>query len=338
MTIVTYSRNVFLPLTNACRNACAYCGFRSDAPTIMERREVLTVLKSGRKTGATEALFTFGEQGESFEHIKKALLGWGYENMTEYLLDLCRDAIKIGLLPHTNAGVQGKEEMKALKGLVASMGLMLENSSLRLCEKGMPHEKSPGKLPEVRLKTMEDAGKLKIPFTTGLLIGIGETEEEVLHSIEKIKELNDRYGHIQEVIVQNFKPKKGTIMEHRKEPTLKQMANAVKAVRQSLPDMHIQVPPNLNPDRWPELLSAGTDDLGGISHVTKDYINPEAEWPDIERLSSISGKLGITLRERLAIYPEFIKKGWYSDEIGELIGTYADKEGLVIESGRRDSG
>lgn len=338
MTVITYSKNVFLPLTNACRNACAYCGFRSDAPTIMERREVLTILKSGRKAGATEALFTFGEQPESFEHIKKTLRGWGYESMTEYLLDLCRDAIKIGLLPHTNSGVIRKEEMKALKGLVASMGLMLENSSRRLCEKGMPHEKSPGKIPGVRLKTMEDAGKLKIPFTTGLLIGIGETEEEVLHSIEKIKKVSDRYGHIQEVIVQNFKPKKGTIMERCKEPALKQMANAVKAVRQSLPDMHIQVPPNLNPDRWPKLLSAGIDDLGGISHVTKDYINPEAEWPDIERLSSISGKLGITLRERLAIYPEFIKKGWYSEEIGELIGTYTDKEGLVIESGRRDSG
>ncbi|MEE8402537.1 MAG: 7,8-didemethyl-8-hydroxy-5-deazariboflavin synthase subunit CofG, partial [Candidatus Hydrothermarchaeaceae archaeon] len=277
MPTVTYSKNVFLPLTNACRNACAYCGFRSDEPTIMERREVLSVLKSGRKAGCKEALFTFGERPESNDRIKKTLHGWGYANMTEYLLDLCRDAIRLGLLPHTNAGILERDEMMALKEVNASMGLMLESASERLCGKGMPHENSPGKLPEVRLEAIKNAGKLKIPFTTGLLIGIGETPEEVLYSIEKIKGLNDRHQHIQEVIIQNFKPKAGTRMEGRPEPGPKQMVDAVRTVMAVMPDMHVQVPPNLNPETWPALVSEGVDDIGGIPPTTKDYINPEAE-------------------------------------------------------------
>lgn len=329
MTTVTYSKNVFLPLTDACRNACAYCGFRSDEPAIMERKEVLSVLKSGRKAGCKEALFTFGERPESDERIKKTLLGWSYSSVTEYLFDLCRDAIKLGLLPHTNAGALEKDEMKALKEVNASMGLMLESASERLCEKGMPHENSPGKRPDVRLRTIENAGKLEIPFTTGLLIGIGETPDEILDSIEKIKKINERYGHVQEVIVQNFRPKKGTPMEGWPEPALAQMSDAVRAVRRIMPEMHIQVPPNLNPDTWPALVLAGVDDLGGISPTTKDYINPEAEWPDIKRLLSMAGKIGITLGERLAIYPEFIKRGWYPEEIGKLIKRYTDAEGLV---------
>jgi FO synthase subunit 1 len=329
MAAVTYSRNVFLPLTDACRNACAYCGFRSDEPAIMERKEVLSVLKSGRKAGCKEALFTFGERPESNEKIKKILRGWGYSSMNEYLIDLCRDAIKLWLLPHTNAGALEKDEMKALKEVNASMGLMLESASKRLCEKGMPHERSPGKSPDVRLQTIENAGKLEIPFTTGLLIGIGETPDEILDSIEKIKTQNERYGHVQEVIVQNFKPKKGTPMEGWPEPDLSQMDAAVRAVKRIMPGTPIQVPPNLNPDTWPALVSAGVDDLGGISSTTKDYINPEAEWPQIQRLTSMAENIGITLRERLAIYPEFIKRGWYSEKIEELIERYTDAEGLV---------
>jgi FO synthase subunit 1 len=332
MTAVTYSKNVFLPLTDACRNNCAYCGFRSDEPTIMERKEVLSVLESGRKAKAKEALFTFGERPESNEKIKKMLEGWGYENMTGYLIDLCGDAIRLGLLPHTNAGALEYGEMKALAKANASMGLMLESASERLCESGMPHERSPGKRPDVRLKTIENAGKLEIPFTTGLLIGIGETSEEVHESIEKIKKINERYGHIQEVIIQNFKPKPGTLMENRPEPSAKQMTDAVRAVKSVMPDMHVQIPPNLNPDTWQVFIREGVDDLGGISPTTKDYINPEAEWPDIERMEITAEENSISLRERLPIYPKFIKRGWYSDEIGELIKRYADSEGLVNES------
>ncbi|MEE9474732.1 MAG: 7,8-didemethyl-8-hydroxy-5-deazariboflavin synthase subunit CofG, partial [Candidatus Hydrothermarchaeaceae archaeon] len=231
-----------------------------------------------------------------------------------------------------NAGALEKDEMKALKEVNASMGLMLESASESLCEEGMPHEKSPGKRPDVRLRTIKNAGKLKIPFTTGLLIGIGETSEEVLDSVENIKTQNERYGHIQEVIIQNFKPKKGTPMEHCPEPDLPQMDAAVRAVKRIMPGTPIQVPPNLNPDTWPALVSAGVDDLGGISSTTKDYINPEAEWPHIQRLTSMAENIGITLRERLAIYPEFIKRGWYSEKIEELIERYTDAEGLVNES------
>lgn len=331
MTTVTYSKNVFLPLSDACRNKCAYCGFRSDTPVLMERREVLSVLEAGRRAGAKEALFTFGERPESNENIRKILLGWGYDNMTEYLLDLCRDAIKAGLLPHTNAGALEYDEMKALAEANASMGLMLESVSERLCEVGMPHEQSPGKRPDVRLKTIENAGKLEIPFTTGLLIGIGEIPEEVHASIWKLKEINDKYGHIQEIIVQNFKPKRGTPMEGSPEPTMNQMVDAVRAVRAVLPDVHVQVPANLNRGSWHLFVKEGVSDLGGISSTTHDYINPEAAWPDIEKLEAEAGENGITLVERLAIYPEFIKRGWYGGEIKELIDRYANDEGLVSE-------
>ncbi len=332
MSAVTYSKNVFLPLTNACRNACAYCGFRSDEPVLMERKEVISVLESGEKTGCKEALFTFGERPENNKKIKRTLVEWGYSGMTEYLLDLSKDAIKKGLLPHTNAGALEYDEMRALKEVNASMGLMLESASERLCEGGMPHGQSPGKRPDVRLKVIENAGKLEIPFTTGLLIGIGETPEEVRDSIEKIKELNDRYGHIQEVIVQNFKPKEGTSMEGWPEPDTKQMIDAVRAVKRVMPDVHVQVPPNLNPDSWPQFVKEGVSDIGGISPATKDYINPEADWPDIHELESLAAENGITLKERLAIYPKFIKMSWYSNEIGELIKKYANSEGLVNES------
>ena len=332
MTVVTYSKNVFLPLSDACRNNCAYCGFRRAKPAVVGRQEVLSVLESGAKAGAKEALFTFGERPESNAKIKKTLLGWGYAGMNEYLLDLCRDAIKLGLLPHTNAGALEYDEMKALAKANASMGLMLESASERLCESGMPHENSPGKRPDVRLKVIENAGKLEIPFTTGLLIGIGETPEEVLFSIEKIKKLNDRYGHIQEVIVQNFLPKAGTPMEGWPRPDLKQVVDAIRAVKGVMPDTCVQVPPNLNPDTWPLFVSEGVGDLGGISKTTKDYINPEAKWPDIGKLESQAAEAGITLKERLPIYPKFIKRGWYGGEIGEVIKKYADEEGLVNES------
>ncbi len=331
MVTVTYARNVFLPLTDACRNRCAYCGFRSDMPGIMGRKEVKAVLEAGARAGAKEALFTFGERPENNEDIRKILREWGYANMTEYLLDLCRDAIKAGLLPHTNAGALEYDEMRALAKVNASMGLMLESASDRLCEGGMPHERSPGKRPDVRLRVIENAGRLEIPFTTGLLIGIGETAEEVILSIEKLRKLNEKYGHIQEVIVQNFKPKAGTPMEGVPEPGINQMIGAIRAVKLAMPDVHIQVPPNLNPDTWPVLVSEGVSDLGGVSPTTQDYINPEAGWPDIEKLKKEAGGNGITLRERLPIYPKFIKRGWYGGEIGELIDKYANDEGLVNE-------
>jgi 7,8-didemethyl-8-hydroxy-5-deazariboflavin synthase CofG subunit len=297
----------------------------------MRRKEVQSVLEAGARAGAKEALFTFGERPESDDDVRKTLEGWGYAGMNEYLLDLCRDAIKAGLLPHTNAGALSHEEMKALKEVNASMGLMLESVSERLCESGMPHEQSPGKRPEVRIKTIEDAGRLEIPFTTGILIGIGELPEEVHASIWKIKELSDRYGHIQEIIIQNFKPKAGTPMEGAGEPDVKEMVDTVRGVLATMPDAHVQVPPNLNSGTWPLYVKEGASDIGGISSTTKDYINPEAEWPDVKKLEAEASEAGIKLKERLAVYPEFIRKGWYPESIKKLIEKYASSEGLVNE-------
>jgi 7,8-didemethyl-8-hydroxy-5-deazariboflavin synthase CofG subunit len=195
----------------------------------------------------------------------------------------------------------------------------------------MPHEQSPGKKPNVRLKVIENAGRLEIPFTTGLLIGIGERPDEVHASIWKLKEINEKYGHLQEVIVQNFKPKEGTPMEGFKEPDKNEMIDAVRALRAVLPDVHVQVPPNLNPETWPVFVKEGVSDFGGISQTTQDYINPEAAWPDIGKMKIKAGESGITLKERLPIYPEFIKRGWYGGEIRELIERYANDEGLASE-------
>jgi len=329
MRVVTFSKNIFVPLTNACRNRCAYCGFRSDAPRIMSRTEIQRILEEGKKQQCKEALFTFGEMPESDEKIRRQLRGWGYSSVLEYLYELCEDALEYGLLPHSNAGVIEKQEMKMLGEVNASMGLMLENASERLYKKGMPHEHSPGKRPKLRLKVIENAGKLKIPFTTGILVGIGETFDEILYSLRTIKEINDRYEHIQEVIIQNFKAKKNTPMQDSAEPSLHKMLTVVRAARQILPNMNIQVPPNLNPDTWQIFLSSGANDLGGVSPTTKDYINPEADWPKIEKMKILTETLGLGLRERLPIYPEFIKKGWYSKKLEELIKSYTDEDGLV---------
>ena len=327
--IVTFSKNVFIPLSNACRNHCAYCGFRSDAPGIMSRAEVQRIFEEGEKLGCKEALFTFGEKPESSDKIRRQLEEWGYSSALEYLYELCGDALKYKLLPHSNAGVIEKEEMKMLSEVNASMGLMLENASERLCREGMAHERSPGKHPKLRLKVLKNAGKLKIPFTTGLLVGIGETFEEILYSLRTIKKINSRYGHIQEVIIQNFKPKKNTPMQRCVEPSLYKMLTVVRAARLILQNMNIQVPPNLNPDTWQIFLSFGANDLGGISPTTKDYINPEADWPKIEKMKITTQRLGLKLRERLPIYPEFIRRGWYSQKLQELIQNYADEEGLI---------
>lgn len=327
--IVTFSKNVFIPLTNACRNACAYCGFRSDAPGIMSRADVQGILEEGRKQECKEALFTFGEKPESSDKVRKQLKEWGYSSVLEYLYELCEDALKYGLLPHSNAGIIEKEEMKMLREVNASMGLMLENASERLCKKGMPHEHSPGKHPKLRLKVLKNAGRLKIPFTTGILVGIGETYEEILDSLRTIEKINNNYGHVQEVIIQNFKAKKNTPMQHCASPSLYKMLTVVRAARLILQNMNIQVPPNLNPSTWQIFLSFGANDLGGISPTTKDYINPEADWPKIEAMKFLTQKLGLRLRERLPIYPEFVKRGWYSQELQGLIQNYADEEGLV---------
>lgn len=321
MEVVTYSRNVFIPLTNACRNRCAYCGFRSDNPKLMDEAEVLELIK--RAKSAKEALFTFGEKPEIYDGIKRKLKAMGYSSFLDYLVAMNKMAIENGLLPHTNAGILEKSELKRLKPYNASMGLMLEQAVELDC-----HKNSPGKKPEIRIKMIKDAGKLKIPFTTGILVGIGESKYDREYSLEVISEIHKNYGHIQEVIIQNFSPKKGTEMENFSPPTIEEMLETVKIARNILPnDVTIQIPPNLVEDIYP-FIKAGARDLGGISDVTPDYINPEHPWPAIQKIERcLKGE--IILRERLPIYPKYIKLNWFDDEISWLIKKLSDGDGYA---------
>ncbi|OED10291.1 MULTISPECIES: 7,8-didemethyl-8-hydroxy-5-deazariboflavin synthase CofG [Methanosarcina] len=320
---MTYSKNVFVPVTNICRNRCGYCGFRREpgqpGARLMKPGEILSVLENGAKAGCTEALFTFGEYPEEVLEYRKWLKELGYSSTLEYLLFLCEAAIDIGILPHTNAGIMTRSEMKALKPLNASMGLMLESTATLEA-----HKDCPGKLPELRLNTIREAGKLQIPYTTGLLIGIGENREDRIESLEAIADLHREYRHIQEVIIQNFAPKPGTPMENFPAPSIGEMIDTICLARQILTsDIAVQVAPNLIDPK--ALIAKGVTDLGGISPLTIDWINPEAEWPDVKDMQR---KLSPTLlRERLPIYPQYVRKEWYSDRIGGLIEQLSDVDG-----------
>ncbi|HEY6585979.1 MAG TPA: 7,8-didemethyl-8-hydroxy-5-deazariboflavin synthase subunit CofG [Candidatus Methanoperedens sp.] len=323
MSFVTFSRNVFIPLTNICRNKCGYCGFRREMyhpeAKLLSPDEVKDILLKGARAGCSEALFTFGERPEEVPGFREWLLEFGYENIIDYLLDMCKLSINLGLLPHSNPGILGKPGFEKLKPYNASMGLMLET----LADiKG--HVGCAGKNPGSRIKTIEYAGELKIPFTTGILVGIGETWEERMRSISKIKDLHEEFGHIQEVIIQNFIPKPGTRMATCAAPGLDEMIRTVKMARELLPsEITIQVPPNLIPPR--DLVKCGAGDLGGISPETIDFINPEAPWPNYLELQAM---VDVPLRERLPIYPEYVKKRWYSEEIKDLLSRLADAEGF----------
>ncbi len=322
--MVTYSKNVFIPVTNMCRNHCGYCGFRRKPDDlqayIMQPARIEKILKKGAKSGCTEALFTFGERPDEDAGYLRRLKDIGYDCTLDYLLDLCRMAIETGLLPHCNPGVLSYEELALLKPLNASMGLMLETIAI------LPaHSNCPGKEPGVRLETIENAGRLKIPFTTGLLVGIGETEYDRIESLELIARLHRKYRHIQEVIIQNFTPKPGTLMEHHLPPSIDEMIRTVELAREILPDdVAVQVPPNLISPGM--LIEHGATDLGGISPVTIDHINPEHEWPAVEQLKQKVGR-NVVLRERLPIYPQYIKQEWFSEDIQSLIQHLAGDDG-----------
>ncbi len=332
---VTFSRNVFIPLVNLCRNRCAYCGFRknpwdNDAKLLLPE-EVKLLLRKGKDAGCSEALFTFGERPEEkYPSIRDKLNRLGYESTLDYLYDMCSEALKLGLLPHSNPGVLHKKEVKMLKEVNASMGLMLENVSDRLCMDGGPHACSPGKKPELRLKTLAYAGECKVPFTTGILVGIGETLDEIVASLYAIKQIHERYGHIQEVIIQNFVPKPGTPMENHPPPTLNYYSTVVALARVILPgDVSVQVPPNLNLGNIGFLLSIGANDLGGISPITPDYINPSEAWPEIEEVKCLVSEMGRFLRERLPVYPKYLKEDdFLSEKVAEVARILSDENGF----------
>ena len=310
---ITFSRNVFLPLTTACRNRCDYCSFRTPVRPgcILPPESVRKTMRNGAIIGCTEALFTFGERPESEEGFTPLLASLGYRTILEYCHAMCRESIGTGLLPHTNGGVLSYEELDRLREVNASMGLMLESTA------DLPaHRRSPGKEPGLRLEMIENAGKLRIPFTTGILVGIGEKMEDREESLIAIRDLHRRYDHIQEVIIQNFCPKEGTPMSQSSSPDTEEMCVTLAIARDLLPkEVAVQIAPNLIDAG--RLIPCGVDDLGGVSPLTPDYINPEHPWPEVERLKNVMGNF--LLRERLCIYPRFIKKGWYPLAIEALI-------------------
>ncbi len=311
---VTYSRKVFLPVTNLCRDRCSYCTFRKnprdpDAWT-MSPNDIQSWLERAKKQGCKEALMCLGDKPEkAFRSYRETLAGFGHTSTTAYVYQACEIALSYGILPHTNAGVLSYDEMKWLKDVNVSLGLMLENISPRLCGRGMAHFSAPDKRPEVRVKMIREAGELEIPFTTGILIGIGETREEVVDSLLAIRDLHEEYGHIQEVIVQNFRAKPNTRMADAPEPESYEMARTVAVARLLLGGpMNVQAPPNLSPHDHRLLLRSGINDWGGISPVSIDYVNPEAAWPHLNLLAKTCADAGFTLRERLAIYEEYIDR------------------------------
>lgn len=318
---LTFSPKVFLPLTNLCRNHCDYCTFRKSpgqaGEWTMRPDEVERWLEQGAEQGAVEALMCLGDRPETaFARYRRQLTEWGHADTVDLIASACSRALALGLLPHTNAGVLDAAELRRLRPLNVSMGLMLENVSPRLCEPGMPHHKARDKHPELRLAMTAEAGRQKIPFTSGILLGIGETRLERVESLLAIRAQHLRYGHIQEVIVQNFRSKPEIPMAHAPEPEDFEVAHAVAMARLILPDdVSVQAPPNLNPHATELLVRAGINDFGGISPVTPDYINPGHPWPHLDTLHAQCETLGFALRPRLAVYDRFVSDTWLDSTV-----------------------
>ncbi len=334
---VTFSKKVFIPLTNICRDRCRYCTFRKDpgetGAHTMSPEEVLAVAEAGEKLGCKEALFSLGDRPEiSFPEVREQLRRLGHETTLSYLKEMCRRILgETRLLPHSNPGLMRRHDLEDLKPFNASMGMMLESVSERLMLSGKAHDLAPDKHPRLRLRTLEEAGRLRIPFTTGILIGIGETLAERVDSLFAIRDLHQRFGHIQEVIIQNFRVKRTIPMANHQEPSLLDLAKTIAVARLVLGgEMNIQAPPNLSPGKYPFLLKAGVNDWGGISPLTIDHINPEAPWPHIKRLREETTHAGFTMRERLAIYPEFTQRdGFLASPARERVNSLRDEEGYA---------
>jgi len=336
-SVISFSKKVFIPLTTLCRDYCGYCTFRKDpgqpGAHFMTPDEVLALAERARDAGCKEALFSLGDQPERiFPEARDFLRQQGFARTLDYAAAMCELVLeRTGLLPHANPGVMDRAALERFKESNASVGLMLETVSTRLMRDGLAHFKAPDKVPALRLRTIEEAGKLSMAFTTGILIGIGETFEERVDSLFAIRALHEKYGHIQEVIVQNFRAKPDIPMAHHPEPSMEEMLRTIAVARLILgPHMNVQAPPNLSYADFPRLLEAGINDWGGISPVTKDFINPEAAWPQIAKLRSETEARGFTLRERLALYPEYVTKGdFLSPRVREHMNILADSEGFA---------
>ena len=336
--LVTYSPKVFIPLTTLCRDVCGYCTFarppRRGERAYLTEDEVLAIARAGAAAGCTEALFTLGDKPELRYKVARAELAeLGCETTLEYLGRVAKLVLEeTGLLPHLNPGVMSRAELAALRPVSASMGIMLETVADRLSARGGPHWASPDKVPARRLETIALAGELRIPFTSGLLIGIGETRAERLDALDALRELHERYGHLQEVIVQNFRAKPGTRMAGQPEPSLEEHLWSIAAARLVLPgDVSVQAPPNLAYDDFPRLLDAGIDDWGGISPVTIDHVNPEAPWPDLIRLGRATRSRLLDLAARLPVYPTYVDHAWLDPHVFPHVLRASDAQGLARE-------
>lgn len=345
--IITYSRKVFINLINLCKDSCSYCTYKKEpyesGVMMLNPSQVLSIAESGKQLKCTEALIVTGERPDlKYPQAKKWLNELGYRTLTELIMNLSENILKkTGMLPHTNAGSLTKKEMSMLKPTNLSLGMMLENSSELLTLKGNAHANAPSKNPKVRLKSIVSAGELNFPITTGLLIGIGESFDEVFESLFLINEINKKYGHIQEVIIQNFVPKKGTLMEYYKSPSHSYFLKCITAARIVLEGINIQVPPNLSPRIYSEYLDAGINDWGGISPLTPDYVNPECPWPTIENVQRITHYKGFNLRARLPLYAKYLtdpvlRQRYVHNNLKGYITPLIDKYGLVKEEYIKD--
>jgi FO synthase len=333
---VSYSRKVFIPLTKLCRDVCHYCTFaerpRAGHAAYLSADEILAIARAGEAAGCTEALFTLGDKPElRYRAAREALAELNHPTTIAYLQEMCALVLReTTLLPHVNPGVMTREEIAGLRNVSASQGIMLESTSERLCAPGGVHHGSPDKLPAARLETLRLAGELAVPFTTGILIGIGETKSERLHALAAIRDLHATYGHIQEVIVQNFRAKPDTKLAGAEEPDLQDLLWTIAAARLILPtDVHLQAPPNLSPGVYQKLIGAGIDDWGGVSPVTPDHVNPEAPWPELEALALRTAEMNKILLPRLPVYPAWASQPnrWLHPKVATRVMALADAEG-----------
>ena len=331
---VTFSKKAFFNIVNLCKDTCSYCTYKAEPGeeklSLMSKQQIFELLQLAKKYRCVEALFVTGERPEQkYQEARDWLKENGFKSTAEYLIHASELALELGLFPHTNAGNLNFEEMRELKKTNVSMGIMLENISERLTKKGMPHYLAASKRPKARLEVLKNSGKLGIPMTTGILIGIGETAEELIDSIFAIKQLHQKYGNIQEVILQNFQPKPDTMMKNVPSVDENYFKIIVALSRIIMPEMNIQIPPNLSPKSYQSFLSVGINDWGGISPLTPDFVNPEFSWPKIDKVDENSKNAGFELKCRFPIYPEFFS--FVSKELREKISVIENEEGLVKE-------
>ncbi len=340
--VISYSRKIFIPLTRLCRDVCHYCTFAT-APTpgvraYLSLDEVVDIARAGAAAGCAEALFTLGDKPElRYARAHDELRALGHKTTLSYLAAAASAVLaETGLLPHVNPGVMTADDVAALRSVSVSQGLMLESASERLCERGGPHFGSPDKAPGLHLKTIADAGRLRVPFTTGILIGIGETRAERVESLLAIRDLQDRYGHVQEVIIQNFRAKPETRMSDAAESNLDELLWTIAVARLLFgPEMNIQAPPNLSPGGLGPLIAAGINDWGGVSPVTPDHVNPEAPWPHLDELAKTTAACGHVLVKRLAIYPAYANAAsrWLDEGLRTPVLRSVDAEGFARSDG-----